>query len=272
VKVALRDDDTSYFTEPTALERVYGEIWERAPICLATIPFAMGYRSPAVPQAYWNSGEAFALDRNPELVTYLRNLVSSRRATIALHGYTHEDFPDGWEFQAAPDPDRRIHDGLSYLRALLATDVSIFVPPHNALSKAGLAAVSGARLNLLGSFLSFHPSRRPFEIRTVPNWWRVQRFRARTARTTRDPMVYPYLLRYRRHAEFGCHSLVPSTEIDALVRGFEVARGAGGDFCLATHYWEIDGRLRGMLLDFLQHVSKYPDVKFVRAEDLFTQH
>lgn len=269
MKVAIRDDDTCYFTAPADLERVYRGIWERIPVCLATIPRAMGYRSPAVPKAFWESGEAFALERNPEILSALREWLPARRITIALHGYTHEDFPDGWEFQAAPDPDRRVHDGLAYLRSTLAADISIFVPPHNALSKQGMAAVRAAGLNLLGSFLSFHPSRRPFELRTLPNWWRVQRYRARTGRTRRDPMIFPRVLRYGRHAEFGCHSLIPGTTREALVKGFEEARAFGGDFCIATHYWEVDDRLRGILEDVLAHAARYSDVRFVAAEALF---
>jgi predicted deacetylase len=269
VKVAIRDDDTCFFTSPSELERVYGQLWDRVPVCLATIPFAKGYRSPAVPQAYWTSGEAFALERNGETSAFLRHLAASGRVTIALHGYTHEDFPDGWEFQAAPDPARRVRDGSSYLRDLLQTPISIFVPPHNALSKRALAAVSAAGLNLLGSFLSFHPAQRPFEARTLPNWLRVQRFRAKTRRTRRDRMVYPFVLRYARHAEFGCHSLVPGTTLQSLIAGFEEARAVGGDFCLATHYWEVDDHLGGILSDFLAHTSRYSDVRFVKAEELF---
>jgi hypothetical protein len=269
VKVAIRDDDTCYFTSPAELERVYGDIWNHVPVCLATIPFAKGYKSPAVPQAYWNSGEAFALERNAEISAFLREVVRDGRATIAQHGYTHEDFPSGWEFQAAPDPHRRVRDGHAYLQALLDVRISIFVPPHNALSKAGLDAVRAHRLNLLGSFLSFNPRRRPFELGTIPNWWRIQRFRATTGRTSRDPMVYPLVLRYRNHAEFGCHSLIPTTTLHDLVAGFEEAREHQGDFCIATHYWEVDDRLRGVLTDFLDRATRYADVRFVKAEELF---
>ena len=46
----------------------------------------------------------------------------------------------------------------------------------------------------------------------------------------------------------------------------------GGDFCLATHYWEVDDRLRGMLEDMLAHAARYPDVRFVRAEEIFVDH
>ena len=106
MKIALRDDDTCYFTPPDVLEGVYGDVWDRVPVCLATVPFAIGYERAGIPREHWHSGEAFALERNPELVSRLKQLVASGRATIGLHGYTHEDFPNGYEFQAAPDPAR----------------------------------------------------------------------------------------------------------------------------------------------------------------------
>jgi hypothetical protein len=77
------------------------------------------------------------------------------------------------------------------------------------------------------------------------------------------------VLRYRRHAEFGCHSLVPGTTLEALVSGFEEARRAGGDFCLATHYWEVDAVLKDVLRRFLDHVARVPDVTFGSTDALF---
>lgn len=269
MKVALRDDDTCYFTPPELLEQVYGDVWDRVPVCLATVPFAIGYERAGIPKADWHSGEAYALDRNPGLVQRLKQLTGSGRVTIALHGYTHEDFPGGYEFQAAPDPERRVAEGLAYLRQVLDAPIGIFVPPHNALSKAGLRAVSAARLNLLGSFLSFRPSMRPWELRTAANYWRVRRFRGATGRRKSDRFIFPYVLRYGRHAEFGCHGLIPGTTFDELARGFDEARAAGGHFCLATHHWEIDETMAGVLRKFLDYAAGLPDVRFVPAEDLF---
>jgi hypothetical protein len=269
MKVALRDDDTCYFTSATLLERVYTEVWDRVPVCLATVPFAIGYERAGIPEEHWHSGEAFALERNPELVVALKQLVASGRATMALHGYTHQDFPEGYEFQAAPDPERRVRDGRRYLEETLGTPISVFVPPHNALSKRGLSAVGDAGLNILGSFLSFRPSMRPWDRRTPRNWWRVRRFRQSTDRTKHDRFVYPYVLRYTRHAEFGCHTLIPGTTFEALADGFDEARRLGGDFCLATHHWEIDAPMKRTLLRFLDHASRNPDVRFVPVEALF---
>jgi predicted deacetylase len=248
---------------------VYGDIWERIPVCIATVPFAVGYQRAGIPPEHWHSGERFALDRNPALVNDLKELAASGRITIALHGYTHEDFPNGFEFQAAPDPARRLADGRSYLQELLGVPIDVFVPPHNALSKKGLVAVSGEKLNVLGSFLSFRPSIRPWELRTLLNFWRVRRVRAATGRGKRDRFVYPYVLRYRHHAEFGCHGLIPVTTLAELVRGFDEARALGGDFCLATHHWEIDARMAAVLRGFLDYAAGFAGVRFVAAEELF---
>jgi predicted deacetylase len=269
MKVAIRDDDTSYFTAPSSLEQVYEHIWDRVPICLAVVPFAMGYQQAGIPREHWHSTETFPLEHNVALVGLLRELIASRRATIALHGCTHQDYPDGYEFQAAPDMADRLRRGRTYLEQLLGCRISVFVPPHNALSKAGLAAVAAAGLNILGSFLSFRPSMRTWDTRTPANWWAVRQFRRATHRTRCDAMVYPRPLRYTTHAEFGCHSLVPGTTVAALERGVAEARHFGGDFCLATHYWELDADLRAVMRGFLDFAARQADVRFVAVEDLF---
>lgn len=267
--VALRDDDTSYFTTPGALEQVYGDVWDRVPVCLAVVPFAIGYEQPGIPREHWHSGESFALHRNHGLVVFLRELVRSGRATIALHGYTHQDYPDGYEFQAGPDLSDRVRHGRSYLEQVLDCHISVFVPPHNALSKRGLAAVGGAGLDILGSFLSFRPSLRPWDRRTASNWWAVQRFRQTTGRRRDDPCIYPHVLRYVDHAEFGCHGLVPGTTIETLREGFEEARRFGGQFCVATHYWEVDAALNRVMRAFLDFAAGEAGVRFVTVETLF---
>ena len=269
MKVALRDDDTSYFTDPERLNDVYHDIWDRVPVCLAVVPHAMGFADKAIPEEYWQADRAYPLEENGALVSHLRELLTNGRITVAQHGFTHEDFTDGHEFQAAPDIESRLARGQAYLEHVLGTRVRVFVPPHNALSKRGLQAVSAAGLNLLGSFLSFRPSLRPWDHRTLANWWRVRNYRTATNRAKSDRMIYPRVLRYARHAEFGCHGLIPGTTLEELVAGFEEARRSGGDFCVATHYWEVDATLKDVLRRFLDHAAQTPAVSFVAAERLF---
>ena len=77
------------------------------------------------------------------------------------------------------------------------------------------------------------------------------------------------MLRYVDHAEFGCHSLIPGTTFEGLKKAFDEARSAGGDFCVATHYWEVDDAMKQVLLRLVDYAARDRDVRFVAAEELF---
>ena len=146
MKFAIRDDDACYFTQPVSLERVYRDIWDRVPVCLATVPFAIGYERVGIPRQHWHSGEAFPLEQNGELVAALKRRLASRQVTVALHGYTHEDFHDGFEFQAAPDPERRIREGLQHqfrIEAINALNHAQFLVPNTTPSSTAFGQVTG---------------------------------------------------------------------------------------------------------------------------------
>ena len=57
--------------------------------------------------------------------------------------------------------------------------------------------------------------------------------------------------------------------LEELVAGFEEARRAGGDFCLATHYWEVSETMKTVMLRLIDHAARYAEVRFVAAEELF---
>jgi hypothetical protein len=63
---------------------------------------------------------------------------------------------------------------------------------------------------------------------------------------------------------------VPGTTLATLERGFAEARRFGGDFCLATHYWELDTDLRSVMRGFLDFVSRQADARLVAVEELFS--
>src|SRR5262249_51352287 len=134
LRAAIRDDDTCYFTTPEALERVYGRYWDRIPISLAVVPVHASTRSKGIPEEHWEGDQEFPLGENRPLVEFLRQGAADGRLAILLHGYSHKNYPDGYEFEVAPDLEGRLRRGLGYLEALLGVEIGTFVPPHNALS------------------------------------------------------------------------------------------------------------------------------------------
>jgi|SRR6266540_2166250 len=270
MRFAIRDDDTNFFTRPEQLERVYGGYWDRIPISLAVVPAHASTRSKAIPPQHWNGVRDFPLGGNLELVEFLRRQLRTGRISMMLHGYSHRDYPGGHEFEAGPRLPERLARGHGYLEALFGVPIRTFVPPHNALSRRGLRAVDAASLNVLGSFHSFRPDRKPWGLDTLRNYFLVVAHRRGTGCSRRERLIYPWPLRYNRHAEFGCQPLVPRSTLDELLEAFEEARRFGGDFCLATHYWEIDGRLASILDALIEHADR-AGVRWVRADDLFAR-
>src|SRR5205814_1618117 len=81
------------------------------PVCLAVVPFAIGYEQAGIPREHWHSGETFALERNPALVRFLRALIRSGRLAVALYGYPHQAFAGDCVVQAAPHLPARASGG-----------------------------------------------------------------------------------------------------------------------------------------------------------------
>ena len=100
------------------------------------------------------------------------------------------------------------------------------------------------------------------------NFWRVRRFARRpAARSPSGDLSLRAALRPLRGVRLPRPDF--RDDLHELARGFDEARALGGHFCLATHHWEIDETMGGVLRRFLNHAAGFPDVRFVAAEDLF---
>ena len=96
-----------------------------------------------------------------------------------------------------------------------------------------------------------------------------RRFRAATGRWKVDRFVYPHVLRYARSRRVRLPRPDPGDDFDELTRGSTRRARSGGDFCLATHYWEVDATLHAGAGAVAGLRGQFPDVRFVAAEELF---
>jgi predicted deacetylase len=188
MKVAIRDDDVSFFTQYSELEKAYGRVWNFAPISFAVIPFVKDLQT----NAYHPLGE------NEELLEALKRMVRKNQIEIMLHGYSHEDYENGREFEAGDDLRQKVEKGKKYLELLFEKPVRVFVPPHNALSKTGVEAVEALNMHILGS-IPLSPLKRgwnPANLRCVVRK-KIYAFRKR--RIGRLTWIYPFLVSLPNH-------------------------------------------------------------------------
>jgi hypothetical protein len=265
VKLLLRDDDTNYFTSVDELREVYESIWDVAPVALAVVPFQTGCRSGAIPGDVRSSEEMYPVGENEELVEFLRPQIDRGRVSIMLHGYSHEDFTDGYEFEACPNPYRRVCAGKEYLEDVFDTTVNTFVPPHNSLSREGTAAVAEVGLNILTAF-GHWPRERPRSAHNYYNFLKLVAFRLRHGKSKR----YPCALDFPNHSELPCYSLVRDIPTESVRDGLSFTFESGGDASIAYHYWEL---LKYGLLDDLHNIvkewSSREGVEFVTDKEMF---
>lgn len=232
---AIRDDDACFFTDPRQLEQIYGDIWHRCPVSLSVVPFQSCTRTGALPSSCWTGDRIFPVGDNHELVDYLRQRLAEERVHVMLHGYSHRDEPDGYEFQAGKDLAQKLEQGKAYLKEVFGRPVTVFVPPHNVLSRRGYEAFLTSELVLSG-----RTDPRTHGLRGVDlvhfAWIRSHEKLLR--------MAWPAPIRYSRHTEIGFHSLTPLVSLRALIREIEACHRRNGVFVLATHYWEFGARMR----------------------------
>jgi len=265
MQILLRDDDTNYFTSVEELRRVYEPIWDDAPAALAVVPFQTGCKSRAIPAEMRESTETHPIGENEELVSFLRTQIDRGRVRILLHGYSHEDFPDGWEFEKCPNPHERVREGKAYLEELFDTEISTFVPPHNSLSRQCAKAVADEGLDILTAF-GHWPWERSISTQNLRNFLRLSAFRLRHGKDRR----LPEKLDFGTHAEWPSYTLVEDVPAPEVATGLEFARKRRGDACVAYHYWEL--LQEDLLEDFHDLVHDWGQrkgVEFVTDEELF---
>lgn len=258
---SIRDDDTCYFTRPEQLEANYHAVWGKCPISVSVVPFHACTRSGPLPAEFWQGDDVFPVGDNQDLVEFLREKIAQNHVYLTMHGYSHKDEADGFEFEAGQDLERKVAEGKRYLEQVFGVPIKVFVPPHNALSCEGFKAVVNNGLNLCGSAGA----------RVQPFNWAAVRY-ALLRRWWRWVLggEYPFPCRYGTHVELGYQSLTPLVSLSALRKALAFVRKWQGWFCLATHYWEFgakqqtgeDKTMGEVFQEFWTEVSTLPDVHF----------
>jgi len=270
MKFAIRDDDVNFFTKPEDLEKVYNDIWNICPVSFAVIPFVKGMVSPMIPEKYWNEKKYFPIGENFGLVAYLKEKIKEKKISIMLHGYSHENNPDGYEFETGDNLYNKIKDGKEYLEKVFGVEVKTFVPPHNTISKEGVKAINKLGMNL-AVVPSFYFDKRPWNYKTFKVFLKRRIFKIKYKD---EP---PFVFDFGNHKEIRCIPLTPIVNFKFLKEKFDIAYKFNGVFCLATHYWEMNSKMKDepertqkeIFLQFLEYIYKLTNIEFVTLDTIF---
>ena len=91
MKVAIPDDDTSYFTKPKDLQRAYDFLNEDDCVSLSVVPYTVPvHRDDVFPYGKEIGMGYYDIAENTELLEYLKEKYKQGKVDILLHGYSHE--------------------------------------------------------------------------------------------------------------------------------------------------------------------------------------
>lgn len=234
---AIRDDDTSFFTQPSELEAVYAPYWGKVPVSLAVVPFSVSEHRGRTFNAAYPPEMEMALDGNMELLEWLKEKIQHKQIEIMLHGYSHQylKINGQWKGEYAWKAEERLGvetaKGKNYLETLLDVSIRVFVPPSNTISKAGIRTIRKLGLNLSG--IMGRCGDRPFTCDYLKSWLKRWAWRAVHG------IAYPWPLSYGGHTELRAYALTPRTRRKDLIHDLENCALRQAPFVLATHYWEF---------------------------------
>ncbi len=257
MRFAIRDDDTSYFTQPDELDRLWGEFLPEVPVSLAVVPVSLEPFHLGDPERFYQGADQHALGANPDLVAWLREHLRKKSIAVMCHGYSHEYKRRGprlleqeYIWKPFERLSRETAEGKLQLEATLGTPINTFVPPGNGISSAGLDAVRSSYANLLTTF----PLRRPHDLKL--DWPHLAAYGRRLYYQLRHGMANPF------GEELRGMRLIPSVSVTDQASWEEIrdklllCHRLNADFIAAVHYWEVDQRLKDLIWRLIDLAQK----------------
>jgi len=269
--MAIRDDDTSYWTKPEELERVYNGIWSRdIPVCLSVIPSAVRmYNAGDWYTLYQEVSTEKEIGENTSLVEFLRGLVREDKVEILMHGCNHlyhvstgqldvpatkvnldklrtgtKNLKLKWIpeclWRDKEDIRKCVSYGKQLLEELFGIQVKVFVPPSNRIGRQAVSEIAKLQLNLSG--IIGRGIDRKIGVRYL--YYYVYRWAYRLLKQT----PYPFVIDLIDHKELVAHTLSRRSSLKSLINSLDFCIRNNAPFVLSTHYWELN-EVEGLLDD-----------------------
>lgn len=251
VRLAIRDDDTNFFTKVEDLELVYKE-FNGFPISFAVIPSVLDVSiKGACSDTKGNSIPRYVGENGP-LVDWLKEKLKKGECDILLHGINHNyKVIDGVRYAEMQWRDNQsdllstIEGWKQTLSTLFEYPITCFVAPSNKITKYCLHVVESCKLDFSGIVPMKFNER--FTIKNIYNYIHRWIFRA----VTRLP--YPGVYHYTGHSEVNA-CLLQSYEY--LVKMFDYCDNHNLPMAINVHYWALRDKpqelemLRKFVIDY----------------------
>ncbi|MGB3947404.1 MAG: DUF2334 domain-containing protein [Bacteroidia bacterium] len=250
MKLFIRDDDTSYFTNPKELETAYNGIWEKGPISIAVVPFDVKTVGRGNVLTYKQDPSVeYPIGKNEYLVDTIKQLIKENKLYIMLHGYNHfykpivsAKYPFGIpEFEYRTNTIDYLKKGKDYLEDIFHQEIKWFVPPSNAMNTEAIESCDKLNLNIA---TSIGIKKRKVNYHSLRNYFAIKYAQLRRVN---------YAFDYGNHYELSTISFTKVADYKKIKQEHPL-----DNFIIATHYWEINENtfVKDALNHYVDQVNK----------------
>lgn len=231
---AIRDDDTSYFTSPSELEKAYDFI-RGGCVSLSVVPCTVPVHTDSSPYGVDAAYREYPIAQNAALVEYLKENAAQGKYEILLHGYSHEykQIHGQWQPEMIWKPKERLRReiawGKDYLQNLLDCSIRVFAAPSNQIDAKGIEILEEQNLDFSG-IIEF--GARKLDPYSVCNF--LKRWISRV--TTQVP--FAGVMQYKKHKELVAFRV---ENYGDMIKRYEWCKRNREPFVIYTHYWELNG-------------------------------
>lgn len=235
MKVAIRDDDTSYFTRPDDLKKAYDFLNENDCVSLSVVPYTVPvHRNDVFPYGEKIEMGKYNIAENKELINYLKEQYSQGKVDLLLHGYSHEyQFRNKkWiaemKWKSEDQLRRELPEGKKHLEKIFDVDISVFVAPNNSIDKKAISVIEGLQMDYSGII---GIGDRKINLSYVVNF--IKRWGFRVIKKVQ----YPGIMNYGKHKELNAYTL---DDYERLIYEYHICKHKNVPFVIYTHYWQLN--------------------------------
>lgn len=236
MKLALRDDDTSYYTNREELDTAFRGL-EKIPISLSVVPFSVSDHTGNHPYGkVFNSDKYADIAENRELVAYIKEGVKEGHFEVIQHGIHHEyiknqngDWISETEFLNKTELEQNMIMGKLHLEKIFNVRINTFAAPSNAISPECSEILDQIRLNtncIVGRCM-----KRKVTFNFLKNYIKSNVFRFFTGSR------FCGVLSYKHHNEM---NIFEFTTYESAWKQYIECKKYDFPMIIYTHYWNLN--------------------------------
>jgi len=249
MKICIRDDDLSFFTNFSEFDNIYRCL--NVPVSISAVPYAYPKHCNIFPYGHQEEKCRYIGD-NKELIKCLKQKIGTFYE-IELHGFDHKYLQSKnglWIPELIYKTKQQIFDeekfALEQMSKLFETEIKVLVAPANEINSKGIYVAEQLGLNYSGVL---HGLTRKFDLYFIKNFLisYITRFRY--------GISLGGLLRFKNHNEL---NIIGKQSLNEYIRLYQICKKKNWDMCIVTHYWQLNENkvYKQTFYEFINYLKK----------------